>query len=48
MGLRDAFITAAAAGLAQVATVFVFIRWGKAMRKASTARYARYAGAAVH
>ncbi|KAL1310666.1 hypothetical protein AAFC00_000932 [Neodothiora populina] len=42
MGLQNAFIVAAFVGMAQVMTVFVFTKWGKQMRKASAARYAKY------
>ena len=42
MGLQNAFITAAFAGLAQVLTVFFFIRYGQSMRQASVSRYEHY------
>ena len=42
MGLQNAFIVAAFAGLAQVLTVFFFIRYGHSMRQASVTRYQRY------
>ena len=42
MGLQNAFIVAAFAGLAQVLTVFVFIRYGQSMRRASVGRYQHY------
>jgi hypothetical protein len=42
MGLQNCFITAAFVGLAQVCTVFVMIRYGKSLRKASVERYAKY------
>ena len=42
MGLQNAFIVAAFAGLAQVLTVFIFIRYGHTMRRASVSRYQHY------
>ena len=42
MGLQNAFIVAAFAGLAQVLTVFFFIRYGQHMRQASVGRYEHY------
>lgn len=42
MGLQNAFIVAASAGLAQVLTVFYFIRYGRSMRQASVGRYQHY------
>lgn len=39
MGLQNAFIVAAFAGLAQVLTVFFFIQYGPNMRLASVGRY---------
>lgn len=42
MGLQNAFILAGFAGMAQVCTVFIFTKWGKNMRRASAARYAKY------
>ncbi|CAD6566702.1 MAG: hypothetical protein ASARMPREDX12_008802 [Alectoria sarmentosa] len=42
MGLQNAFIVAAFAGLAQVLTVFFFIRYGQSMRRASVGRYEHY------
>lgn len=42
MGLQNAFIVAAFAGLAQVLTVFFFIRYGQTMRQASVGRYQHY------
>lgn len=42
MGLQNAFVVAAFAGLAQVLTVFVFIRYGRDMRQASVGRYELY------
>ena len=42
MGFQNAFIVAAFAGLAQGLTVFVFIRYGQSMRRASVGRYQHY------
>lgn len=42
MGLQNAFIVAAFTGLAQVLTVFFFIRYGQKMRQASVGRYQHY------
>lgn len=42
MGLQNGFIVAAFAGLAQVLTVFIFIRYGHTMRRASVSRYQHY------
>ena len=42
MGLQNAFIVAAFAGLAQVLTVLFFIRYGRNMRQKSVCRYQRY------
>ena len=42
MGLQNAFIVAAFAGLVQVLTVFIFIRYGRNMRQASVGRYEHY------
>ena len=42
MGLQNAFIVAAFAGLAQVLTVFLVIRYGENMRRASVRRYQHY------
>ena len=42
MGLQNAFIVAAFAGMAQVATFFLMIRWGKGLRRDSGPRYAKY------
>lgn len=42
MGLQNAFVVAAFAGLAQVLTVFFFIRYGRSMREASGDRYQHY------
>lgn len=42
MGYQNAFILAAFAGLAQVCTFFIVVRYGKGWRKASMARYEKY------
>ena len=42
MGYQNAFIVAAFSGLAQVLTVFFFIRYGRTMRQASVSRYQHY------
>lgn len=42
MGYQNAFILAAFAGLAQVLTFLIFVKWGKKMRKASVKRYWKY------
>ncbi|PVI01321.1 MFS general substrate transporter [Periconia macrospinosa] len=42
MGLQNCFLTAAFVGLAQVCTVFVFIKYGKRLREMSVPKYSRY------
>ncbi len=42
LGLQNAFIVAAFAGLAQVLTVPIFIRYGQRMRQASVGKYQHY------
>ena len=42
MGLQNAFVLAAFAGLAQVLTFLIFVKYGYRMRKASVGRYLRY------
>lgn len=42
MGLQNAFILAAFAGLAQCLSFLVFVKWGKGMRRRSAPRYAKY------
>ncbi|MCJ1267223.1 hypothetical protein MMC22_007108 [Lobaria immixta] len=42
MGLQNAFIVAAFASLAQVLTVFFFLRYGHRMRQASASKYRHY------
>lgn len=39
MGFQNAFLVAAFAGLAQVMTFLIFIKWGKAIRASSAAQY---------
>ena len=42
MGLQNAFIVAAFAGMAQCATFLIFVRYGKGLRRNSEARYRKY------
>ncbi|THY16226.1 MFS general substrate transporter [Aureobasidium pullulans] len=42
MGLQNAFILAAFAGLAQCLTFFAMVKWGKGLRKQSASKYAKY------
>lgn len=42
MGYQRAFILAAFAGLAQVLTFLIFVKWGKKWRRMSTDRYLKY------
>ncbi|KZF24899.1 MFS transporter [Xylona heveae TC161] len=42
MGLQNAFIVAAFAGLAQCFTFFIFVKYGRRLRELSRARYWRY------
>ena len=42
MGIQNAFIVAAFAGLAQVLTIGVFFRYGQRLRQASVDRYQHY------
>lgn len=42
MGYQNAFIVAAFAGIAQVATFLAFVKWGKGMRRRSVTRYYKY------
>lgn len=42
MGLQNAFVVAAFAGLAQVLTVLLFLRYGHRVRQASVGRYWYY------
>jgi len=42
MGLQNAFIVAAFAGMAQCMTFFLLTKWGKDLRISSAARYSKY------
>lgn len=42
MGLQDAFILAAFAGLAQVLTFLILVKYGRTLRRKSVGRYKRY------
>jgi hypothetical protein len=42
MGLQNAFLVAAFVGMAQCATFFIFVKYGKQLRRTSSARYAKY------
>jgi hypothetical protein len=42
LGYQNAFIVAAFAGLAQVLTFLIFLKYGKRFRAASTSRYLKY------
>jgi hypothetical protein len=42
MGLQNAFIVAAFAGMAQCASFFIFVRYGKQLRRQSGERYRKY------
>ena len=42
MGLQNAFIVAAFAGLTQVLTFLVLVKYGRRLRQASTERYRKY------
>lgn len=42
MGYRNAFLVAAFAAMAQVASTGIFIKYGRRMRKASVPKYLRY------
>ena len=42
MGLQNAFILAAFVGLAQCATVWLMVKWGKEFRRRSVGRYVKY------
>lgn len=42
MGLQNAFLVAAFAGLAQCATFLIFVKWGKNLRRDSGPRYKKY------
>ncbi len=43
LGLQDAFVVAAMAGLAQALTFLLMIKYGYRLRKASVGRYRAYA-----
>ncbi len=42
MGLQNAFILAAFAGLAQVLTFLIFVKHGRTLKRRSVGRYKRY------
>ncbi len=42
MGLQNAFILAAFAGLAQVLTFLILVKYGRTLRRRSVDRYKRY------
>ena len=42
LGLQNAFIVAAAAGLVQVSSFFIFVRFGRTLRELTAGRYRRY------
>ena len=42
MGLQNAFIVTAFAGLAEALTFLAFVGWGKKLRQTSVGRYSRY------
>ena len=42
MGLQYAFFVAAFAGMGQCATFFIFVKFGKGLRRKSAARYRKY------
>lgn len=42
MGYRNAFLVAAFAAMAQVASTGIFIKYGRKMRQASVPKYLRY------
>jgi hypothetical protein len=42
MGLQNAFLVAAFAGMAQCATFFIFVKFGKGLRRDSGPRYKKY------
>ena len=44
MGLQNAFIVAALAGLAQVLSFLVMVKYGHNLRRASAERYRLYVG----
>lgn len=42
MGLQNAFVVAAFAGLAQVLSFLVLVKYGRSLRRASAEKYRRY------
>lgn len=53
MGLQNAFVVAACAGIAQCASFLLFVKWGKGLRRRSGRRYVKYveqmaSGGVVH
>ena len=42
LGLQNAFLVAAFAGLAQVLSFLIFIKYGRRLREASAGRYQKY------
>lgn len=42
LGYQNAFLIAAFVALAQISLCFVFIKYGKGLRKASVPRYLKY------
>ena len=42
MGLQNAFLVAAFVGMAQIATFFAFVKFGKGLRRKSAPRYRKY------
>ena len=44
MGLQNAFLVGAVAGLAQVLSFLILVRYGRALRRASAERYQLYVG----
>ena len=42
MGLQNAFIVGAFAGLAQTLLFLIFVKYGRRLREASAGRYLRY------
>ncbi|KAL4904498.1 hypothetical protein BDW74DRAFT_178604 [Aspergillus multicolor] len=42
IGYQNAFLIAAFAGLAQTSVFFIFVKWGRQLRKASVGRYWKY------
>ena len=42
LGLQNAFVVAAIAGMLQCATFLIFVKYGKTLRRSSAPGYARY------